>query len=430
MAPPTRGAQVRPLPDATLKMLDLQSTILDRVVARLDLDSVPLARLGEEDLWQRTESAIVDLVETLDSSGDLPKNIDQDGLIKASLNEALGLGPLEDLLADDDIEEIVVDRRERILIRKAGVLKSAATAFSSEDTLVRVVERLVAPTGYDIDESSPIVDLRLRDGTRLAAAVAPVAVRGACLTLRKPKRGGYSLQELIDRGSLSPEMGDFLTTCVAARKNVLVCGAPDSGKSALVSGLASAVPEGERIVSVEAVAELAIGRDGWVPLEAVSNGSKGAVTMSSVLNSALGMRPDRLIVGDVRGAEALELLSAMSSSADGAVVFTGGDSAQSALERVVTMARLAAPGASVESLRSLCASSIQVVVHVALYADGVSRVASIDEVQGSTADGHTTQQLFCFRGPSQQFAAAGVIPGFYAELEARGIPADTTIFRT
>lgn len=411
-------------------MLELQSTILDRVVARLDLDSVPLARLGEEDLWQRTESAIVDLVETLDSSGELPKSIDQDTLIKVSLNEALGLGPLEDLLADDDVEEIVVDRRERILVRTDGVLKSAATAFSSEETMRRVVERLVAPTGVNIDESSPVVDVRLRDGTRLAAAVSPVAVRGACLTLRKPRRGGYSLQDLLDRNSLSPQMGDFLTTCVAARRNILVCGAPDAGKTALASALASAMPETERIVSVEPVAELAIARDSWIPLEAVSNGSNGAVTMSSVLSSALGMRPDRLVVGDVGGQESLAVLSALSSSADGAVVLSGGDSAQAALERLVTLARLGAPGASLDGLRALCASAIHVVVHVALYADGVSRVASIDEVKGSTASGHDTQQLFCFSPSGQNFAAAGVIPAFYADLEARGIPADTTIFRT
>jgi len=411
-------------------MLDLQSTILDRVIARLDLDSVPLPRLGEEDLWQKTESAIVDLVETMDSSGDLPKSIDQDTLIKAALNEALGLGPLEDLLADDDIEEIIVDRRERILVRTGGVLKSAQTAFSSEDMLRRVVERLVAPTGFTLDETAPTVDVRLRDGTRLAAAVAPVAVRGACLTLRKPKRGGHTLEDLISRGTMSPEMGDFLTTCVAARKNVLVCGAPDSGKSALVSGLAAAAPDSERIVSVEAAAEFSIGRDGWIPLEAVSGAANGAVSMESVLKSALGMRPDRLVVGDVRGAEALELLSALASSVDGAVVSAGGDSSQACLERVVTMARLATPGASLEALRGLAASAVHVVVHVALYADGVSRVASIDEVQGAAGDGCTTQQLFCFSGAVQDFAAAGVIPGFYADLEARGIPADTTIFRT
>lgn len=422
---------MRPLDPSTVEMLELQSTILDRIVARLDLDSVPLARLGEEELWQKTEQGIVDLVDTMVSSGDLPKSVDQDQLIKASLNEALGLGPLEDLLADDEVDEIVVDRRERILVRVNGVLKSASTAFSSEETLRRVVERLVAPTGLTIDDGSPIVDVRLRDGTRLSAAVSPVAVRGACLTLRKPTRGGVGLQELIARGTLSPAMGDFLTTCIAARRNVLICGSPDADKISLISALASAVPDGERIVSVEQVAELAIARDGWVPLEAVSTGNgNGAVTMSSVLSSALGMRPDRLIVSDVRGAEALELLSAMASSADGAIVASGGDSAHAALERVTTMARLGAPGASVDALRSLCAAAIHVVVHVALYADGVSRVASIEEVQGGGADGYNAQQLFCFSAAGRDFAAAGIIPGFYAELEARGIPADTTIFRT
>jgi pilus assembly protein CpaF len=431
-AAPGRRIQVEPLDPKVIRMLDLQQSILDRVGARLDLDSVPVDRLGDEDLWQRTESAIVDLVETLESSGELPKYIDQDTLIKESLNEALGLGPLEDLLADDSVEEIIVDRRDRILIAKGDTVSSSGKAFSSDDSFVRVVERLVAPTGYTINEASPLVDVRLRDGSWLAAAVPPVAVHGACLTLRKPSNRGYSLADLISNGTISAEMADFLTTCVSSRRNVLVCGPAGAGKTAVLSALAAASPEGERVVSVEEVSALTLSRPDWIALEARPGDSNGVppVDVGTVLRGALRMRPDRLVVGDLRGGEALDLVAAMASSMDGVIASVAGDGPQAALNRLSALARMSAPGASVESLREIAASAVSVVVHVARFADGAFRVASIDEVIGVGSDGFECQQIFCFRGVDGGFAAAGIIPSFYADLEARGMPADTSIFRT
>jgi pilus assembly protein CpaF len=414
-----RARVIRPLEPNVVKQLELQGSVLDRLVPRLDLDHIPLDKLGEEELWQKAESAIVDMVETMDSSGDLPKSVDQDQLIKDTLNEALGLGPLEDLLADDKVEEIVVDRRDRILVSRGGVLTSAPTAFSSDDSFRRVVERLVAPTGHTIDEAHPLVDVRLRDGSRLAAAVPPVAVRGACLTLRKPR---------------SASVTDFLNTCVQARRNILVCGAPGSGKSSLLAALAASSPEGERVVSVEEVAELSLQREDWIALESKPSDGNGvpAVDLGTLLRGALRMRPDRLVVGDVRGAEALELVQAMASSSDGTLASVGGEGARAALGRLTSMAWLGAPGASAPALRELVAVAVDVVVHVARYADGVFRVAAIDEVMGASEDGFHTQQIFAFRGSADDggFAAAGVVPSFYAELESRGIPADTAIFRS
>ena len=431
---PSRGVHVPPLDENKVKTLEIQQSVLERVIARLDLDNMPLDRLGEEELWQKTEGAIVDLVETLESSGELPSFIDQDALIKESLNEALGLGPLEDLLDDEEIEEIIVDRRDRIIVARGDVLSASGKAFSSDAAFRRIVERLVAPTGQAIGEQTPIVDVRLRDGSRLAAAVPPVAVRGACLTLRKPKSRGYSLAELVNQGSLSGEMGDFLNTCIAARRNILVCGAPGSGQGALLAALAAAAPEGERIVSVEEVAELSLDRDDWIALEARPSASNGlsSIDLGTVLRGALRMRPDRLVVGDVRGGEALELISAMASLHDGTVASIAGDGPQAALDRLTAMARLAAPGASLEALREITASAVHVVVHMARYADSVFRIASVGEVRGVTMDGFDIQEIFSFRGTSGEggFVAAGVIPGFYGELEARGLPADTSIFRT
>lgn len=429
----TRGVRVEPLPANTVRMLELQESILDRLVPRLDLDNIPIDRLAEESMWQKAESAIVDLVETLDSSGELPGFVDQDALIKESLSEALGFGPLEDLLADESVQEIIVDRRDRILISRHGQVVGSGKGFSSDETLRRVVERLVAPTGQELSEVCPLIDVRLRDGARLTAAVPPVAARGACLTVRKPRGQRYSLDSLVEGNTISANMADFLATCVLARRNVLVCGAPGSGKSMVLAGIADAIPEGERIVSVEEVAELDLGRDSWIALEARPEyGQRGpAITLRALLESALRMRADRLVVGDVRGAEAMELLSSLASSCDGSLVAGAGESANAALARLVTLAHLAAPGTSPAALRELAASAIDVVVHVARYADGVVRVTSIAEVVGAMDDGFQVRELFCFRGNAGhgQFVGAGLVPEFYRELEQLGMPADSSVFR-
>jgi pilus assembly protein CpaF len=426
-----RGVRVEPLGPAVVRRLEAQDAILARLIPRLDLDKLPPARLGDEDLEQKAKSAIVDMVETMASSGDLPGSMDQDALIKDVLNEAIGLGPLEDLVSDNAVEEIIVDRRDRILVRRDGKLGGSGRGFSSDDALRRVVERLVAPSGRSLGVSTPVVDVRVRDGYHVTAAVPPVAVRGACLMLRKPRSRAYTMAELLGAGALSHQMIEFLNTCVAARRNLLVCGAPGADRSAVIAALASASPPGERIVSVEEVAELAIGRDEWISLEARTGDGNGtpAVGLGALLQSALHMRADRLVVGEVRGAEAFELVSAMAASTDGILVASAGDGARAALSRLTALAHLGAPGASSEALRHLVTAAVDVVVHVARYADGVVRIASIGEVAGMRADGFDVREVFGFRGVGSGFSATGVVPAFYGEIAALGIPADASIFR-
>jgi pilus assembly protein CpaF len=426
-----RGVKIEPLDKKRVKMLELQAEIFEQAAEKLGLESISLEELADEELWQRAESSILGVVETMASAGEIPKALDQELLVKEALNETLGLGPLEDLLADDGIDEILVDRPDRIIIGSQGKLRGSGRGFSSDDSFRRVVERLVASSGYTIDETSPLIDVRLRDGSRLTAAVPPVAVRGACLALRKPRSTAQTLKSLIEANALAPGMGDFLETCVVARRNILVTGAPDSGKNAVVAALAAAAPEGERVVSVEEVAELDLGRDQWIALEARPGDSNGVpdVHLGMVLRSALRMRPDRLVVGDVRGAEAYELIQAMASSCDGTIVSVGGEGPAAGLSRLTSMARLAIPGAPDAALRELVVHAVDVVVHVARYADGVSRIASVYEVSSATDAGFFTRELFVFRGAAGGFVAAGAVPEFYAELEARGIPADTSIFR-
>lgn len=425
----SRGAVVAELSAGAREMLRLQDSILQHLVSDLGLDDLALDRLGDEDLWQRAESAIVDLVETMESSGDIPDGVDQDQLIKEALNEALGLGPLEDLLADDTVEEIIVDRIDRILVSKSGALSSAGIGFSSEDVFRRVVERLAAPTGTQVGEANPFVDVRLRDGSRLAAALPPVASRGPCLTLRKPFGEAEDLSSLEARGALNNAMASFLATCVAARKNILVCGAPSSGKNAVLGALASEAPAAERLVSVEDVSSLQLSRDHWIALESRPGDGNGVsdINVETLLRGALRMYPDRLVVGGVGGAEAFELVQAMMARCDGTLVSITGEGAIAALSRLTSLMGLVA-GANATSLREMVACAVDVVVHVVRFADGVMRITSIDEVTGTTDSGFAVQQLFQ-HGGSGAFASAGVVPSFYAELESRGLEADSSIFQ-
>ncbi|MBA2543085.1 MAG: CpaF family protein, partial [Deltaproteobacteria bacterium] len=410
-------------------MLDLQSNILERLRAKLDIDKIPLERLHEEDVWQRAERATIDLVETLETSGELPKYIDQETLIKETLNEALALGPLEDLLGDDKIDEIIIDRRDRVVVGKDGQLRGSGKAFSSDDTFERVVKRLVAEAGATIDDAHPIVDLRMRDGTRLTAAVSPVAARGACLVLKKTPATMPALSELASQGALSPGMADFLATCVTARRNILVCGGPGSGKTSLVAALAGASPAGERVVSVEEVAELAIGRDEWIQLETrPGNGRGPSIDLAHLLETAVRLNPDRLVVGDVKGREALPLVSSLCSGIDGAIVAMSGESSQAALNRLVTLGRIAPGGGMIDgALRELVAQAFEIVIHVTRWADGTIKVMAIEEIVGSTETSFDTHVLFQFGNNAH--SATGTVPRFYSELEARGIPADQAVFR-
>jgi len=425
--PNRRGVHLEPLDPKVVKMLDLQSGILERLRAKLDLDKVPMERLQDDDLVSRAERATIDLVETLETSGELPKYIDQDSLIKETLNEALALGLLEDMLDDEQIDEIIIDRRDRVVVGKQGVLRASGKAFSSDEVFDKVVKRLVHSCGTTIDEAHPLVDLRMRDGTRLTAAVSPVASRGACIVLKKAPAQMPSLAELVAQNTLSGGMADFLTTCVTARRNILVVGGPASGKTTVVAALAAASPPGERVVSIEDAAELAVQRDEWIQLETrPNNGRNPEIDLATLLETALRLNPDRLVVGEVRGREALPLVNALCASCDGAVVAMTGEAASQALNRLVTLCRLGLPGADA-ALREHVAQAFEIVIHVTRWSDNTIRVVSIEEITGVTDTAFETQTLFQFSNNS--FGATGSVPRFYAELEARGIPADQAVFR-
>jgi pilus assembly protein CpaF len=267
--------------------------------------------------------------------------------------------------------------------------------------------------------------MRMRDGTRLTAAVSPVAARGACLVLKKPASSPPSLADLVSQGTLSSGMADFLTTCINARRNILVCGGPGSGKTTLLGALAAATPAGERIVSIEAVGELAMSRDEWIQLEtrpATSKGKGSEIDLAALLDTALRLLPDRLVVGDVRGRETMALVQALSSSVDGAIVGAAGEGASTVLGRIATLARATQPAGSDAAIRELVATAFEIVVHVGRAADGALRVQSIEEVTGVSESTFEAEVVFQHRDGS--FSASGKVPSFYSALGA-----DQAVFR-
>jgi pilus assembly protein CpaF len=433
---PTPAPAPTPLDPKKLKVLELQREIHDRLAQQLELARLPIERLAEESLWQRAESVIVELVEQMDGAGQIPSFIDQDALIKDTLNETLGLGPLEDLLADDAVTAIFVNRHDRVLMERAGRSEHCDKIFSSELALKQVIDRLVAPIGR---KAEGILDVRLPDGARLTAVLPPLATRGPTLALRKPRQGVVSVDDLVKAGVLSKAMADFLAVCTAARRNVVVCGGAGAAKAPLLSALAAACPPHERVVSVEETAELTLGRDAWIALEgSVADAEgKGGVGVAQLLAAARQLKPDRLVVGEVAGVEAWDLLLAMASACDGAFCAVAGEGPRAALASLETMARLGAGGATTRGVRELVAAGAHVIVHVARYADGAQRVTGISEVAGLRGDDFEIRDLFQFqpqgRGPDGvirgRFVGLGNVPRFYDALEARGISADPSIFK-
>jgi pilus assembly protein CpaF len=441
-APPVVRAPVRApdSPGEADRRVELLREVYDRLWSQLDLARVPLDRLTEEGLWQRAESAVCDLVEQLEADGALPKGVDQDELIRDSLNELLGLGPLDELMSDQDVTEIHVNRPSRILVRHGdgSPPRAASRVFSSETSLRNVVLRLVGPSGSKLDAQSPLVDVRLAGGVRVTACAPPLAPGGVALTLRKPPRRPVSLDDLVGAGALSPNMAQFLSLCVRNRQSILVCGAAGAGKSVLLGALAGVVPAEERMVVVEEVAELRLGdRDGVLSLEArpPDPDGRGGVQLADVLRAAERMRPDRLVVGDVRGAEAFELVTALAARHEGGLAALSAEGPRAALSRLESLCRLGVPGAPAQALREVVAQAFHVLVHVARYADGRSRVTAISEPSAS-AEGFAVRDLFSFQlgapspnGLQGHFVGAGDAPAFYETLAARGVSLDPGLFR-
>ena len=440
--PSPRPAAVRPAPGNGHSALDhgrTLSVVHDRLIEAMDLRRLDLDALGRQELREKTEGTIRRIVATMDSAGELDAHLDRDELVSDVLNEALGLGPLEIYLADQTVSEIMVNAPSEIYVERSGRLERAHKGFSSPRAVLGAIERIVAPLGRHVDESSPFVDARLPDGSRVNAIIPPLALKGPALTIRKFKRELLTAGDLVALGALTGPMAEFLETCVKARRNVVVSGGTGSGKTTLLNALSSYIPEGERIVTIEDAAELQLSQEHWVQLESrpANIEGKGAVTIRDLVRNALRMRPDRIVVGECRGGEALDMLQAMNTGHDGSLTTLHANSPRDALARLETMVLMSGMNLPVRAIREQVASAVSVIVQQQRYGDGTRRVAAISEVRGIEGEVIELQDVFQFVQDGfdaeghvvGRFLATGFVPAFYDELQQRGVPVNLEVFQ-
>jgi pilus assembly protein CpaF len=295
---------------------------------------------------------------------------------------ATGLGPLEPLLADPSVDEVMVNGFADVWVERRGRIEQAPVAFASEAELMHAIERVLAPLGRRVDEASPMCDARLADGSRVNVVVPPLAVDGACMTIRRFRPHGFALEDLVANGTLPEALASFLAECVRARASVLVSGGTGSGKTTTLNALSGAIPDGERIVTVEDAAELALRQEHVVRLEARPPNveGRGEVTIRALVRNALRMRPDRIVVGEVRGGEALDMLSALTTGHEGSLTTVHATSAGEALRRIETLALMAGVGLPHDAIRDQVAAAIELVVHQRRMPDGSRAIACVAEV--------------------------------------------------
>jgi pilus assembly protein CpaF len=311
---------------------------------------------------------------------------------------SLGLGPLEPLLADPHVDEVMVNGPGRVWVERGGRIQPTDVAFATEAELRHAIERILAPLGRRVDEAEPLCDARLADGSRVNVVIPPLSLSGPCLTVRRFRREGFSLRDLVSNGTLPAALAELLAVCVAARASVLVSGGTGSGKTTTLNALSSFIPADERIVTIEDAAELRLRQPHVVRLEArpASLEGRGEVTIRRLVRNALRMRPDRIVVGEVRGGEALDMLSALSTGHDGSLSTVHAGSPEEALRRVETLALMADVGLPHAAVRELVASAIDLVVHQRRERDGRRRIAAVAQVV-RTADGIGVRELFTLR---------------------------------
>lgn len=367
------------------------------------VESIDIAALMRIEGGRTLEAAIERTIHTLLDEENLPLTAaEQQRLTRDVMNETLGLGPLEPLLADTSINDILVNHFDSVWIDRHGRLELTDVKFKDEDHLIHVINRIVARVGRRVDESSPIVDARLPDGSRVNAIIPPLSIDGPLLSIRRFRPVPYQLDELTNMGALSPQMAEFLALAVKARLNILISGGTSAGKTTLLNILSAHIPESERIVTIEDTAELRLQQIHVLRLESrpANIEGTGAVPQRELVKNALRMRPDRIVVGEVRGPEALDMLQAMNTGHEGSLTTVHANSPRDALSRLETLVLLAGIDLSQRSIREQIGSAFDLLVQIKRLSDGTRRVVSITEVTGVQEGVISLQELFTFRTQS------------------------------
>jgi pilus assembly protein CpaF len=408
----------------------LRREIHRRVLEHLDLAAMDSKRLDDPSFRPRVLTALRRTIQALEDQ--LPPGLDRDRLVGEMADEALGLGPLEQLLTDDEVREIMVIDASTIYVERNGRIVRSPQRFTDEDRVRAVIERIVTPLGRRIDESSPLVDARLPDGSRVNAIIRPLALRGSCITIRKFARTPLQIGDLLRLGTLSEAMGRFLLRSVAAKKNIVISGGTGSGKTTLLNVLSSAISDAERIVTIEDSAELQLKQPHVVSLETrpPNMEGKGEYSIRDLVKNALRMRPDRIVVGECRGGEALDMLQAMNTGHDGSLTTTHANSPLEALGRLETLCLMSGLDLPARAIREQIAKSIQLIVQQSRLSDGSRRIVAISELGPLKQDGNfALRDIYRFNrtGVAEDgrveghFAATGHLPSFLDELLVRGL---------
>jgi len=391
-----------------------------RLIEQLDIRRRDVASMSDEHL----RSLAADLLNPLAQEESRSLGGDPGELVHFVLAESLGLGPLETLLADEQVGEIMVNGPANLFIERSGKIERSPQRFSGEPALRGIIDRIVTPLGRRVDDASPMVDARLPDGSRVNVIVHPLAIQGTALTIRRFGRRRLTANDLVTNGSLSEPMLAFLRVCVESRRNILVCGGTGSGKTTLLNVLSSLIPADERVITIEDSAELCFDHANLVTLETRPRNieGRGEVTIRDLVRNALRMRPDRIVVGECRGGETLDMLQAMNISTVHA------NSPRELLSRLEVMVLMSGVELPVSAIREQIAGSIHVIVHQARLSSGRRCITRITEITGIVAGTIQMQDIFRSDSSGGDFSACGHVPQFYEELSRAGVSLDLDLF--
>jgi pilus assembly protein CpaF len=416
--------------------MELRGLLHRRLIQAMDLRRVNVSRMGDSEL----RSAVGKLIdELIDTDPEFLPLLEMRALLRdVVLNEVVGLGPLESLLADEAVTEIMVNKHSEIFIERDGRLTRSEISFSNDAAVLAAIERIVSPLGRRIDESSPMVDARLKDGSRVNAVIPPLAIKGPSLTIRKFSKRKLVSEDLIKFGSANREMLNFLRIAVERRANIVISGGTGSGKTTLLNVLSNFIPDDERIVTVEDAAELQLNQPNLVSLEArpANIEGRGAVMIRDLVKNCLRMRPDRIVVGECRGGEALDMLQAMNTGHDGSLTTAHANTPRDCVSRLEVMTLMSGLDIPIQAIREQICSAVNLIVQQTRFSCGSRRVTYVTEVTGIERDVVQMQNIFTFQEDGfdaegkvrGHFVATGNIPEFYQDLIKRGINVDTTIF--
>lgn len=422
-------------PELRASAQQIKTEVHDSLIGRLNLRNAVMTDADAAEVRQRASTAITAL---LSERADIPGAIPLDILKREIFHEAVGLGPVEDLLANPDVTEIMVNGADRIFVERSGTLSLTDLAFADNRQVLKVMERIVAPIGRRVDESQPLVDARLPDGSRVNCIIPPLAIDGPTLTIRKFSKTPITAQDLARFGSVSDAMLYFLEVAVRLRKNILIAGGTGSGKTTLLNVISRYIPNGERIVTIEDAAELQLDQDHVVRLEARPPNieGRGEISIRDLVRNSLRMRPDRIVVGECRGGEALDMLQAMNTGHDGSLTTVHANSTRDALSRLETLVLMAGFDLPLRAIREQIASAISLIVHISRLSDGTRKVMKVSEVTGMQGEVISTQDLFEFDVEGQnaeakvmgKHVACGMVPTFSQAIGLAGIRFDLSIF--